>query len=801
MKNQRATIRTLVLASSLLVLAGCQTPDEKVQGFVDKASALVESGDYKAAHIEYSNALQINPQHIDGLFGVTEVFEKQKEWKKVYQYLQRVLELDPDHVDALHKMARLELASGQLETALLRTQRLRRLDPESARTYGLSSWLEFRYDQPELARAAALSALELDPKSEEASLVLANLALADDQVDEALSIAEAIPVSDSSAVDMFLVNSVERTGSIDRIAEVYRKVMAKRPELTELPVALAAHYARAGEIESGRAVLLEAIANRPDDRDMENRYLAYVQRFVGHTQMQSEIDRLIGEQPQRLDLLLTKAFVLDNGTGGDDNEAQVIEILRSVADRGGDSDEGRQAKVALAANAYQRGAIEEGDGLIAEVLSGDPENQIALRIQAERWVENGDTDRGLTALRALQTDNPNAAGVALAIARAHVSAGRVDLAADQYRRAAAIEPGNTAMAMEYAQLLRGRNDLAEADAVLSANLGSIEQAGPAILSLLAEVRLARQDWVGAAAVGQQLKAIPGEFELGTQIEALALVSQNRFDEGISALQSVFDNAQDQSRPMISVVSAYLRTGRGAEALSFIESVLAKDPSNEVALLLKARTQRAVNQPEAATQTYRQVLAGNPENPGVYAEISGLIRSSGDLSGALGLIEEGIQQFPEDSLLLFRQSALLTQLDRKPEAIVVLETLLEVDPELDAATNNLAVILVEEAPWRDIPRALELTERFKRSQIPAFLDTLGWVNLHAGNTNNAVYFLEAAAKADSGDGEIRYHLSQAYLAAGQVASAKAELGRAQVDQRYADQPWFSTIKTQLESLSE
>ena len=54
-------LRAIALALSTLVLAGCQSPEEKVQGFVNSALVQLEQGNVEAAHIEFSNALQINP--------------------------------------------------------------------------------------------------------------------------------------------------------------------------------------------------------------------------------------------------------------------------------------------------------------------------------------------------------------------------------------------------------------------------------------------------------------------------------------------------------------------------------------------------------------------------------------------------------------------------------------------------------------------------------------------------------------------------------------------------------------------
>lgn len=127
---------------------------------------------------------------------------------------------------------------------------------------------------------------------------------------------------------------------------------------------------------------------------------------------------------------------------------------------------------------------------------------------------------------------------------------------------------------------------------------------------------------------------------------------------------------------------------------------------------------------------------------------------------------------------------------------MLERLIEVQPTMDVAFNNLAMLYAVDGPNQNLNRALELADRFKRSEVPIFLDTLGYVNLKAGQLNNAIYFLEAAVERAPVNGEMRYHLGQAYQAADREAAAQAEFALAIEDTRFEQADWFAPLKTQL-----
>jgi putative PEP-CTERM system TPR-repeat lipoprotein len=77
-----------------------------------------------------------------------------------------------------------------------------------------------------------------------------------------------------------------------------------------------------------------------------------------------------------------------------------------------------------------------------------------------------------------------------------------------------------------------------------------------------------------------------------------------------------------------------------------------------------------------------------------------------------------------------------------------------------------------------PRALETIERaYKLSpDNAAVADTLGWILVEQGNTKRGLELLQKALTAAPKAPEIRYHLAQAWLKAGDKSKARDELER-------------------------
>ena len=174
------------LLVTVLLLGGCGSPDQKVNEFVANAKKHLSEGNYDAAHLEFRNALQINPNHVEALYHVTKVFENRNEWADSYRYLERVVELDPNHVDALISLGTIELSAQQLDKALERSEAALKLAPESAQVRAFNSVLRLRLGDMEGAVEEANAALTVDANNLEATIVLASERLSAKDPDKAL---------------------------------------------------------------------------------------------------------------------------------------------------------------------------------------------------------------------------------------------------------------------------------------------------------------------------------------------------------------------------------------------------------------------------------------------------------------------------------------------------------------------------------------------------------------------------------------------------------------------------------------
>jgi tetratricopeptide (TPR) repeat protein len=104
-----------------------------------------------------------------------------------------------------------------------------------------------------------------------------------------------------------------------------------------------------------------------------------------------------------------------------------------------------------------------------------------------------------------------------------------------------------------------------------------------------------------------------------------------------------------------------------------------------------------------------------------------------------------------------------------------ETVLDEEPGVVLAANNFAALVADHDPQPErLRRALEAIRGFESSNNPLFLDTLGWVHYRMAQYDQALAYLERAARDASDIPQIRYHLGMAYFSTDQRDLAKREL---------------------------
>jgi FimV-like protein len=147
--------------------------------------------------------------------------------------------------------------------------------------------------------------------------------------------------------------------------------------------------------------------------------------------------------------------------------------------------------------------------------------------------------------------------------------------------------------------------------------------------------------------------------------------------------------------------------------------------------------------------------------------------------AVTFLKKGLAELPDDAVLRFSLGNAHLAAKDYEAALAAYEAVLAKQPDSKMAANNVAAIIADHkySDAKSLDRALQLAQAQRDSEIPYFLDTLGWVHYRRGDYNLAIVFLKQAVDALPTHAYMNYHLAMAYHKSGDRDSARTHLEKA------------------------
>jgi cellulose synthase operon protein C len=601
----------------------------------------------------------------------------------------------------------------------------------------------------------------------------------------------------------------------------FRQVLDAAPDNLEVRKLLAQAQIRQGRADSAAEVLAPALA--ADVGDPAIYALAGRARLMQGDREEGDalLERGLAGTPDdpKLRLEMAGAYLAAGDAG------RALELVASIPDDVGGETKKQIQFLGLASGRDKAAAKLEVEALIKR----NPADVRLLNLAAAWLAYLGDIGGSRTWLVQALATAPSDAQTLVNLGRLEMTAGRNNEALKAFNAALASDPKNgDAFLALIAMAERSGDNATAARRIADWSNADPKAAQPRLLLARAAFRDGNPVQ-GQKLIDEALKMAPNSAP-SAPLEGAAgqlLIEAGLYDEALGHFRKAIDlDARDPGYPL-GAARAQLALGRREAARESLNRALAVRPNWVPAAVLLAQlelTEKRVDAALALAEGFKKDPAGGGAYIGFLLE--GDIRLSvGQAALAAKAYAESAKLRPSTQAAIgesrARRAARLPQpadplvawLDRDPgdaevrlelaqtyqasdaldDAVREYERVLTAQPNSLIALNNLAGLYGRLGD----PRGEALARRALAGapQSGPVADTLGWILLQSGNSEESLKILKQAHDLDKKNPEIEYHLGAALLKVGQTAAARQALEQAIAAGQSS--PWVSDAQRLLD----
>lgn len=207
-----------------------------------------------------------------------------------------------------------------------------------------------------------------------------------------------------------------------------------------------------------------------------------------------------------------------------------------------------------------------------------------------------------------------------------------------------------------------------------------------------------------------------------------------------------------------------------KALEYLDKVPVGDDRYDDALEFRIQILHTLKRPEEVLKLLREGQDAFPDKVGFYQMEAEYWMDREDMPQALGALERGLEQRPDNPDLLYRYGALLDESGQRDKGLEVMERIITANPRHADALNYIGYTLAQEG--RDLKRAQVLVENalMEEPDNGYMLDSLAWVHYKAGALGKAWEIIQHAVREVPSEPTLWEHYGDIAAALGKKVSA-------------------------------
>ena len=766
------------LLGVFLVLAGCDTAEERAEGHYQRGMALIAEGETARAEVEFRNVFKLDGDHTGARLAYAGLLEDRGDAAGALSQYLRLVEQDPGSLEGRRAAARLALALGDVETARTNVEAAFAADPSDTEVRAIKAAVDYAREGGDRPAAVAMAreVLAEDPSRIPAHMILIAEAMnaGDDAAALPLIDAAAAQAPEDEALAILRLSALRNLGDTKAEGAQLREMVDAFPGNDSFWQALVRWHMARDDADGAEAVLREMAARAPDDPEARYRIVQFLLDTGGPDAARAELETLRAEAADPAPF--QRALAVLDFAEGDRDEA--IATMRALIDAAEPSADRRETQIALARMLDETGDPAGRDAVVDAVLAEDATQIEALKLRARREIDADRPENAVRDMRDALEQAPRDPAILTLMAEAHLREGSRELAGERLALAVEVSGRGAGESVRYARFLLEDGRVGPAESVLLDGL-KVAPNDLGLLSLLGELHLERRDWARATQVAGLLRerGDPEAVRAADAIEATALRSQNRLDETADMLRGLVEADAGDTRALAGLVQTWVEAGEIDQALTFVNGRLAQDPGSVPLRMMLAGLHTVGDAPDEAETLYRAIIAENPGYAQPYQALFALLNLQGRPDDAEAVLDAGIAASPENPRLLFTKASLLEGREDFESAIAIYEAMYARESDSELIANNLASLIAARPDAASLEQAYTIARRLRASNVPYYQDTYGWILARRGDPAQALTYLEPAARGLPDNPIVQAHLGLTYADLESWDLARAALERA------------------------
>lgn len=558
----------LVLCASLAACGG-----ESSEALLQKARQSLDAGDRKAAIIQLKSAIQEDAKNAEARYALGKLYVDMGDGASAEKELRRALELGLARDKALAPLGHALLLQREFDRLLEEIPEKPAGQPaEAAALLALRAEAQLGRRQIDDAALSYEAARRLDPNSVEALRGLALVALARQQPDTAMTLAnEAIEKSPARHEPWLLkADLLNAEGKNDEAIRAYQEALKRKPDDLVSHLSLATLYVLTRQFDAA----------------------------------QREIDAAHKIEPGALQLRLVRGqlyFAQQKFAAARDQLQQVLKFAPKLG----------QAVLLMGATQYALGAFEQAETHLTTFLDAAPGSAYARTLLASVYLKTRRPDRALDTLRPLLTaEPPNPAALALA-GEAHMQRREPARAAEYLEKAAKVAPHAAGVRTELALSRLAAGDIDRGMVELEAAAGLAGSPAQTDLALITAY-LARREFDKALGAIAVLEKKDPKNPLVHNLRGGAYLGKNDVPAARRAFGQALALDAGYYPAAANLAQLDMRDKNPKAARARFEGVLAADKASVPAMMGLAALERAAGNEQAMLDWVKRAAAADPK---------------------------------------------------------------------------------------------------------------------------------------------------------------------------------------------